>query len=304
MSERKEETRPPFVPPEVIPDVVDVPDDTILLIPDHPCFTNPPHFIKAGKNREWFTSYFYHCLPLVFGNQHGFLMLSTYDFVCRWNGSNGIDGVSIHPLERIDDPNYIVLESHFGSGILTVQSRYVFRTPKGVNMMVKEPPNYFIHGMTWMNAVVETDNLRRDFTFNIKITRPHVDIYVPRGTPLGCLVPYPRYFLDRYRMDELRDPSVLQGEQTTIQYFAKERSDFDQGNPRYRYMEGMDIYNTEFEHHQKSLDSGEWWASKHPDKPIERVARCPFPFHGSDEKNGDPQRKYDKQQKKPWWKIF
>jgi tetratricopeptide (TPR) repeat protein len=252
---------PPFIPPEAIPDRLKVPKDTILLVPDTQDFVDPPHFVKAGQHRDWFDSYFYHCLPLVMGNQHGFLMLATYSFVCRWNGSNGIDGVSIHILEPVLEPNYLTLESHFGFGILTIQSRYIFRTPDGVNLMVKDPPNYPIHGFSWMNAVVETDNLRRDFTFNIKITQPHLDIYIPRGTPIGCLLPYPRYFLDGYNMEELKDEDELRKSERTVSYFAKEREDFD-ASPRHRYMEGVDIYNIEFKHHQKTLDKGKWWFSK------------------------------------------
>jgi tetratricopeptide (TPR) repeat protein len=251
---------PPLSPPEIIPDDLVVPNETILLIPDHAAFVDPPHFVKATQHRSWFSPYFYHCLPIVMGNQHGFLMLATYDFVMRWNGSDGIDGVDIHYLEPVTHPAFITLESHFGHGILTVQSRYVFRTPKGVNLMVKEPPNYPVDGLTWMNAVVETDNLRRDFTFNIKITRPHMDIYIPRNTPLGCLLPYPRYFLDGYSMAELKEGEDLQKAQRTINYFGEERSHFDD-SPRHRYMEGIDIYGIEFQHHQKTLDGGKWWFS-------------------------------------------
>jgi tetratricopeptide (TPR) repeat protein len=257
---------PPLRPPEIILDTLKVPDETILLVPDTDDFIDPPHFVKAGQQRNWFDPYFYHCLPLVVGNQYGFLMLTTYDFVCRWDGRNGIEGVDIHILEPIIHPNYVTLESHFGSGILTIQSRYVFRTPKNVNLIVKEPPNYPIHGFSWMNAVVETDNLRRDFTFNIKITQPHLDIYVPKNTPIGCLLPYPRYFLDGYNMSELKDSEELQKSQRTIEYFSKERDDFDQ-SPRHRYMEGIDIYDVEFEHHQKTLDHGKWWFSKRKKRP-------------------------------------
>ncbi|MBU6453655.1 MAG: hypothetical protein KGS72_17885 [Cyanobacteria bacterium REEB67] len=253
----------PFVPPEVIPDRIIAPDNTILLIPDNDTYVNPPHFIKAGKTRDWWTPYFYNCLPIVFGNQHGFLMLATYDFVVRWNGDNGLPGLKIHLLESEPNPNYILLSSHFGSGILTIQSRYTFRTPKGVNLMVKEPPNYFVNGFSWMNAVIETDNLRRDFTFNIKVTEPNRDIYVAKGTPLGCILPYPRYFLDNYTLEELQDPELLGEAKKTVSYFSTERNDFDNG-PRMRYMEGIDIYNLRFKEHQKSLDMGEWWSSTKP----------------------------------------
>lgn len=248
-----------FEPPEKLIDTLEVPPDTIYLIPDHPAFVNPTHFEKLVVERDWFTSFFYFCLPLTFGSQHGFIMRATYDFVVRWNGLAASDAVDVHILEELKDPNFIDVSSHFGHGIVTVQSRFTFRTPKGVNLMVKEPPNYYVDGFSWLNAVVETDNLRRDFTFNIKITRPHCDIYIRKGTPLGCIVPYPRYFLDKYRLEELKDPEELRKAQRTIGYFSQERADYDFSKPRLRYMEGKDIYDLRFEHHQKTLDSGRWW---------------------------------------------
>jgi tetratricopeptide (TPR) repeat protein len=275
---------PPFIPPEIIPDTIQVPKETILLVPDSEEYANPPHFAKPPQTRSWFDPYFYHCLPLVMGNQCGFLMLTTYGFVCRWNGSKELDAISIHHLDPEGEPSFVTLESHFGFGILTIQSRYVFRTPKGINLMVKEPPNYPIDGFSWMNAIVETDNLRRDFTFNIKITRPNMDIYVPRNTPIGCLLPYPRYFLDGYNMEELKDSEEIRKSKQTINYFAKERDDFDAA-PRHRYMEGVDIYNIEFEHHQKTLDHGKWWFSERKkavpaNAPNRQTDDAPWPLKG------------------------
>jgi len=336
--------KPPFEPPEIIPDQLVVPDNTIFLIPDDNAFSNPPHIVKAGKTRDWWPPFFYNCLPIVFGNQHGFLMLATYDFVVRWDGDLDITGVLIHPLEPIPFLNFIMLDSHFGSGILTVQSRYSFRTPRGVNMIVKEPPNYPVHGLSWLNAVVETDNLRRDFTFNIKITQPHMDIYIAKGTPLGCILPYPRYFLDRYKIEELTEPVRRNEEQQTARYFGKERNDHDEGQPRKRYMEGIDIYNLKFEEHQKSLDMGAWWNSErsstdgkdkaaavvadvHAEQRFqgqhemkaneeEAVKRCPI--HFALPKSGEAQalasakqdnlasvgNQNESQNKKPWWAFW
>jgi tetratricopeptide (TPR) repeat protein len=256
--------------PENIPDTLVVPPNTIYLIPDHESFINPPHFQKAGRERDWFTQFFYFCLPLTFGSQHGFLMKATYDFVIRWNGKADTDSIEIHLLEKLPRPNYVELASHFGHGILTVQSRYSMRTPKGVNLMVKAPPNYYVDGLSWLDAVVEADNLRRDFTFNIKVTRPNTDIYIAKGTPLGCVLPYPRYFLDAYVLEELKDSVEVEKAQRTISYFAQERGDYDHGKPRLRYMEGKDIYNKPFEEHQKTLDGGQWW------QQVKQSAGCPY----------------------------
>ena len=119
-----------------------------------------------------------------------------------------------------------------------------------------------------MDAIVETDNLRRDFTFNIKITRANMDIYVAKGAPLGCFLPYPRYFLDEYKLAELVESEERARSVQTIQDFGRERAEFDYNHPRLRYMEGKDIYDTYFDEHQKTLDSGEWWKSN--DARLER----------------------------------
>src|ERR1700722_17746805 len=280
-SKAEKTKKAPFVPPEHIEDELKVPEKTILFIPDHVVFSNPTHFDQPGKKRSWFSSFFSMCLPLVMGNQHGFVVRSLYDFTIRWNGQAELEGLKIHEMNPAPEVSPVNLESHFGYGILTVQARYVLRTPKGVNLMVKQPPNFWVHGLSWMDAMVETDNLRRDFTFNIKVTKPHMDIFIPKGSPLGCIVPYPRYFHDGYKMEELKDEEELAKARRTVEYFATERADYDGGNPRLRYMEGKDIYDCRFADHQKSLDGGAWWeevkrGQSDPEQDIKRdsAATC------------------------------
>jgi hypothetical protein len=278
---------PPFVPPVTVPDTLKVPPNTIMLVSHDALWKDPKHYVKPPKQRKWFTPYFYHCLPLVMGNQHGFMMLTDHSFVARWNGGPELPDLTIHHLN--DKPSDIMfVDSHFGSGIITVQSRWMFRTPKGVSLMVKAPPNYYVHGLSWMDAVVETDNLRRDFTFNIKVTQPNTDIFVEAGTPVGCIVPYPRYFHDPFELMELKDAEELKKAQLTSDYFGTERSEFDTLGPRHRYMEGIDIYNIPFDEHQKSLDGGKWWKEKKAkgELPSKQEAEATPPTA------------------KPWWKKF
>lgn len=261
--------RPKIEPREVIADTLRPAEKDIVVVPLDPVFANPSHIRALESKRDWFTGHFYKCLPLVFGNQHGFVLLSTCSFVVRWNGSDSLDGLFIHILEPEPPSKQTVLSSHFGSGILTVQSRYIFRTAPGVNLMVKEPPNYPLDGFSWMNAVVETDNLRRDFTFNIKVTRPHLDIFVEKGTPLGCIVPYPRFYLDGFELKELTDERDLYLARVTCDYFAEDRARYGAVGQDYRYMEGVDIFGCPFSEHQKSLDGGQWWRKKHDSGGLE-----------------------------------
>jgi tetratricopeptide (TPR) repeat protein len=126
-----------------------------------------------------------------------------------------------------------------------------------------------VHGLKWFDAVVETDNLRHGFTFNIRVTQPHIDILIKKGTPIGCFFPYPRFFLDRFKLTELEDPVELANAQTTIKYsgFARELEIEARTRPGLQYMEGRDIYGYPFAEHQKSLDSGAWWHSQNHNDP-------------------------------------
>ncbi|HEY9676990.1 MAG TPA: DUF6065 family protein [Drouetiella sp.] len=285
-NEKDNVRKPPFVPPEPLPDTLVVPPDTIYTIPDQLEFANPSYIEKCSNKRDWFTNYFYNCLPIVFGNQHGFVIRSTNELVVRWDGTVDPSSVAVHKIDetRRDD---LLVQSHFGHGIVTVQARVYFKTPRGVNMMVKAPPNYPVDGLSWMDAVVETDNLRRDFTFNIKITRPHLDIYIEKGTPLGCVVPYPRFFLDKFKMEPLRDDNELDKAIKTASYYGIERQHHDADKPRLRYMEGKDIYGDFYQEHQKSLDGGEWWNSADAKVVRRDAARCPVPHHQTDAQSPD-----------------
>lgn len=247
----------PFVPLENIPDLVDVPDKTIYVLTEDSRFNNLPveliESLAGQKGREWFTDHFYFCLPITFGNQHGFIVRLLHDVIVRWGGNKDLDSLIVHLLETTPDHQDQIVSSHFGSGILTIQNRWTYRTPKGVNLMVMQPPNFPVEGIMHMSAVVETDQLRRDFTFNLKVTTANRDLYIPKGTPIGCVLPYPRNFVDNYQI--LLHPSgeVFANERKTMQNFADARSNYDQNIPGLLYMKGVDVYGNKFAEHQKSL---------------------------------------------------
>jgi len=247
----------PFVPSENIPDLVNVPDKTIyVLTEDHRFNDLSSELIEplAGqKGRDWFIDHFYFCLPITFGNQHGFIVRLLHDVVVRWGGDLAPDSLIVHLLGTKPELQDQIIHSHFGSGILTIQNRWTFRTPKGVNLMVTPPPNFPIEGIMHMSAVVETDQLRRDFTFNLKVMTPNRDFFIPKGTPIGCVLPYPRHFIDNYKIALHPPGEAFANERKTMQNFAKARTSYDQGTPGMLYMKGVDIYGNKFAEHQKSL---------------------------------------------------
>lgn len=247
----------PFIPDENIPDLVNVPDKTIYVLTEDHQFNNLAFELiepLAGqKGRDWFIDHFYFCLPITFGNQHGFIVRLMHDVVVRWDGHNDIASLKVHLLQTTPEQQDQIISSHFGSGILTIQNRWTYRTPKGVNLMVMQPPNFPIEGIMHMSAVVETDQLRRDFTFNLKVTTPNRDFYIPKGTPIGCILPYPRHFIDNYQIALHPPGEAFANERKAVQDFAKGRTNYDQGTPGLLYMKGVDIYGNNFAEHQKSL---------------------------------------------------
>ena len=247
--------------------MITVPENTIACIPFSRQFRDKIHDVfeplQRRVKRDWFIKHAYFCLPLTIGNQYGFVLKSLYDFYVVWNGKVEPNAVTI----RIRDEQYYgqhaalqSIKSHFGMGTITIQSGFALRTPPGINLMTGNPPNYFIDGLAHMTGVIETDNLRRDFTFNLKITRPHHKIYVKKGDWIGYFIPYPRHFIDEFECKDAYDlftEEQIREEKQCMKDFGNERSTEDvhkpNGNGR-RYWKGEDVYGNKFADHQRSLD--------------------------------------------------
>lgn len=213
--------------------------------------------MKGKKNREWFTQNFYFCLPLMIANQYGFSVLSEIDFYLEWDGSNSPDGLKIYSEYNAESQ---ILSSHFGNGILTVSNLWSIRTHTGINTMIAPPPNFFKNGISYMSAVIESDNLRRDFTFNIKITEKNKKIYFKKGDPLGFILPIPRRFVDDFEIDFANN--ILSKEEifleNIVQYeFERKRNTEDKDKP-YEcgrlYFKGLDSFGNKFHDHQIKID--------------------------------------------------
>lgn len=255
------------VPKENVADPVIVPDNTIYILTEDPRFDDLPGELilplKGEVKREWFGKHHYFCLPLVMGNQHGFVFKAAFDFSAIWNGGDTPADTEVFIEENDKKSGKQVISSHFGYGIVTVQNRWTLRTPRGVNLMVMPPPNYYVHGAMFLTAVVEADNLRRDFTFNIKLTRANEVVYFKKGDPIGCVLPYPRYFIDGYKTELHPKGEALDTERKTIREFSKVRESA-KGGQDLLYMQGKDVYRNPFPEHQKGLNN---------DMP---PRRCPF----------------------------
>jgi hypothetical protein len=243
-----------------------VPDKTISI------FTNPETYDqeltqerifgmikKPDKKRDWFSPQFYRCLPLTIGNQYGFTVSSEFNIAFEWNGGNSTDSIFFKFDTDEGDINelYPKVESHFGHGIITVNTPYFFRTPPGVNLITINPPNYVIPNVTVMTGVIETDNLRRGFTFNLKIQIPNIKTIIPAGYPLAAFMPIPRHYCDEFNLNfaenifskEVVDEE-LKADKDAAEYRNTVEPTLKHGVGKH-YMQGKDIYGNIFKDHQK-----------------------------------------------------
>jgi hypothetical protein len=244
--------------------MIKVPENKIITIPESDEFNNSNEIIlkslKGEIKRDWFINHAYFCLPLVIGNQMGFVIKSQKTFTVEWNGGDSQSDTKVAIIDEGDNPVHQSISSHFGMGTVTIQNRFTFRTPPGVNLMTINPPNHFIDGIHHMTGVVETDNLRRDFTFNLKVTRPNHKITINKGDYIGCIIPTPRYFIDGFELDTAENvltKEEIQLERKAMSDHGIERSQVDvnkpHGNGR-RYFNGEDVYGCPFLDHQKKIN--------------------------------------------------
>jgi len=214
---------------------------------------------KPPKKRDWFDANFYRCLPLTIANGYGFIIKSEFDFSFVWNGGNGTDAISFEFDENKGDLNklYPKISTHFGYGIITINPPFVLRTPPGVNLMTINPPNYIIPNVTVMSGVVETDNIRRNFTINLKIQMPGIKVTVAAGTPLAAIIPIPRYYADEFELkyaEDIFDQETIDEEMQAdidTNVYRTEIEPTLPNNAGKQYMRGVDVYGNKFLDHQK-----------------------------------------------------
>jgi hypothetical protein len=213
---------------------------------------------KSPKKRDWFTPPFYRCLPLLIGNQAGFIIKSEYDFGFMWNGNSDADSIIFYFNEEKESVNtkYPLTASVFGEGIISIGLPFWLRTPPGVDLMTINPPNYTVPNLTTMTGIVETDNLRRDFTINLKVQIPNIQVFIPAGTPLAALLPIPRGYSNQFELKYAED--IFSQELIDEEIQAKMDVSLSRNGPEKdlpnqvgrQYFRGEDVYGNKFPEHQ------------------------------------------------------
>lgn len=224
----------------------------------------------ASERRKWMDatafSFANRCLPLKLANQAGWVILNDRKIEVTWNGGTGASNLIISHFRKQPFENIVASEmsavSHFGYGIITWRIPYLFRTPRGYNLYVRGPTNWFKDGATALDAIVETDWAVATFTMNWKITRVGVPLLFERDEPICMVFPIRRGAIERF-VPEIRkledDPNTA----TEYQKWYASRKGFNQ-QPRVRrrdyarwqkhYFNGLTPAGSSFSDHQVRLD--------------------------------------------------
>jgi hypothetical protein len=214
----------------------------------------------AGKlRRDWFVAHSYYCLPIMVGNQYGFLVKSLRDYELFWDGTERDAQINFLNNDNADRQNVL---ARFGSGVVSIQNFFALKTAPGINLMTIQPPNLFIPGCVAMTAIIETDQIRRDFAFSFKITIPNYKITVRKGDPVGAFIPIQRYFVDDFELsmvnEVFEDKSLYENEIADSFELSRQRANEDRTKPHEcgrKYFNGEHAFGQKFDDHQRNVPS-------------------------------------------------
>lgn len=134
-----------------------------------------PRMAAAPAERAWMDATqkraAYRCIPLAVANAMGWELLSPTRVTAEWNGGPELADLAV----TVEDPAWgdvSFASSHFGHGILTFSTGYLFRTDPGIGVWARGTPNRPKDGIAPLDGITETDWLTFTFTMNWQLTRP------------------------------------------------------------------------------------------------------------------------------------
>jgi hypothetical protein len=166
-------------------------------LPDYDVY---PSIVPASPDRWWMdfgsNGWANRCLHLRIANQNGWWILNVADFEVAWTGSNQREAIKF--LTKVGSKPPLV-SSMFGYGVVTWSLPYLFRTPEGIDLIVRGPANTPKDGIMALDGIVETDWLPFPFTMNWRFTRPGKRVKFEKDEPICMVVPIPRAEIERYQ---------------------------------------------------------------------------------------------------------
>lgn len=188
-------------------------------------FTRPlVPIVPAPRWREWMETakdrWPNRCLPLLVANESGWALLNAHRFTAVWSGEERPEGVTIEFDGETPHPPPV--KSHFGFGVLTFTIPYVFRTPRGYNLLARGLANYPKDGICALEGLVETDWSFANFTMNWRFTRAGHRVTFEEGEPFCVVLPQRRGELEAFR-PEIRDIASDPTAKEEFELFAQNR---------------------------------------------------------------------------------
>ena len=95
--------------------------------------------IKVGnKNRDWYDTG--NQVDFISANMSGWELRCPVDFAVEWNGGPLSTDTVVHTT--LDDVGYFF--TGLGSGICSIRTGYVIKTPPDYGVLLTNTPNYYI----------------------------------------------------------------------------------------------------------------------------------------------------------------
>ena len=158
----------------------------------------------ARPNREWMdktpASYAYRCIPLTAANTMGWEYLNPVNCEFSWGGFTTEGDIKLW----VENKHRWQPRAHFGSGTITWELPFVFRTPPGYGLVVTGPANHDKAGIAPLEGFIRTDWLPYPFTMNWRLTEPNKVLRFEKGEPIARVFPYPLGLLEEFQL-EVRD---------------------------------------------------------------------------------------------------
>ncbi|MDZ4053051.1 MAG: DUF6065 family protein, partial [Phenylobacterium sp.] len=127
----------------------------------------------------------YRCLPVSTANAAGWELLCPTGVTIEWSGEAGLDALTVTHDETAPHPFAV---SNFAQGIVTFDTGWLFKTPKGHALWAMGSPNEPKDGISPLTGVIETDWLPYPFTMNWQMTRPG-KVRFEKGEPFCFITP-------------------------------------------------------------------------------------------------------------------
>jgi hypothetical protein len=198
-----------------------------MPVPEMTCYrsmADAMEIIPGRASRAWMDEtnqrFAYRCIPLSIANASGWEIILPFSLTAIWNG-----GAREEDLTIVQDGSSGLVCSHFGHGVLTFHTGWLFRTSPGWALWCRGAPNHLVDGIVPLEGVVETDWLPFPFTMNWRFTEPGA-VHFEKGEAICFVTLMPHATLDAVvpRVRELADDPVLKSEHDA---WSKSRNDFN-----------------------------------------------------------------------------